>query len=69
MSFANPSFRYVLAGGASLAVLALVLTNSVTMLPAPPESPIVLAENTGSVAGNEDVTAAPARSGRAGLWR
>ena len=61
MSFANPSFRYVLAGGASLAVLALVLTNSVTMLPAPPESPIVLAENTGSVAGNEDVTAAPAR--------
>ncbi len=35
MSFANPTFRYALAGGASLAVIAVVLTTTMTMQPAP----------------------------------
>jgi len=33
MSFANPTFRYALAGGASLAVIAVVLTNTMMLQP------------------------------------
>ena len=58
MNFAHPNLRHVLAGGAVIAVLAVVVVNNLTVGPTPIETPATNAISAAPDSGGAEVTVA-----------